>query len=64
MSNVLWNFRWFCMLILTVVYVIFSLLSCCRQQKEENDHAPEPPSKLFISCQSLFCYANMVLYCD
>ena len=44
----------------------FSLLSCCRQQKEEeeNSNAPEPPSKLFISCQSMFCYAHMVLYCD
>ena len=43
----------------------FPLFSCCRQQREdENSNAPEPLSKLFISCQFLFCYAHMVLYCD
>ena len=48
-----------------IMVINFLLFSCCRQEKEdEKKDVPEPPSKLFINCQPLFCYAHMVLYCD
>ena len=53
-----------------IMVINFLLFSCCRQQKDDErknkggEDLPEPPSKLFISCQSLFCYVHVVLCCD